>query len=108
MRHADVCTCRDCGVARLSSIMDGMPDTEGKLVVAFAGLQVGNAPFDSDQVALPYPEVLAAANRMCGILASLEALGGEHLQDPHAGPFSDLVVRMEDELRVLTRAWKRE
>lgn len=108
MRHADVCACRDCGVAALNAIMEEMPDTEGKAVVALAGLKLGISPLDVDRVALPYPEVLTSAQRMLAVVRTMGTIGSEHLQDPHAGPFSDLVERMEEELRVLTRSWKRD
>jgi hypothetical protein len=108
MRHADVCVCRDCGLARLNSIMAGMPDTEGKLTLAFAGIELGREGLNVDAVALPYPEVLAVHDRMTAVLDRMYELATVALEDPHAGPFDDMVAEMEEQLRLLRDSWKRD
>lgn len=110
MRHADVCTCRDCGVARLNAIMEGMPDTEGKLVVAFAGIQVGNAPLRSEDVALPYAEVNASAERMGALLDQIciEVSRHARLDGYMPDSVSELEGKMRAEINALGDSWRRD
>lgn len=107
MRHAIVCTCRACALARFDRLMEDMPDSEGKLAVAVAAIQLGGEPLDVGVVALPYPEVLAVVERMDARLEELRTLCSEALEDPHHGPADDLVAALERDLRVLRGSWDR-
>lgn len=109
MRHAEVCTCRDCGVARLTAIMDGMPDGEGKLVCAIAGLNVGMEPFVPEAVALPYPEVLAAAERMGALLDQMciEVSRHARLDGYMPDSVSELEGKLRTEINALGDSWRR-
>ncbi len=108
MRHAEVCPCRDCGMVRLNRITDEMPDTEGKLVTAFAAFELSKDPMLAEQVALPYTEVLAVVQRIEKLVASLDDLKSQAVEDPHSGPMSDLIESIQTELKSLTFAWRRE
>lgn len=106
MRHAAVCSCRDCGIATLTAIMEGMPDADGKMTVAVAAMQAGCESLRVEDVALPYVEVLTVAERMEARLLRLNGFLGE-LQDPHAGPAADLIEELEGDLRILRLSWRR-
>ena len=104
--HAVVCTCRDCGVTRLGSIMDGMSDSEGKLAVALAGVKVAMEPMRVENVALPYEAVLAVALELEERIDHLQELLDEGLNDPHSGPAADLVSEIQAGIGVLKRSWR--
>lgn len=106
MRHATVCACRDCGVANLSAIMEGIPDEEGKLVVAVAAIRLGRESLQVDSVALPYAEILATAQQLEGELIRLTELV-RRLPDPYCGPAMDLIEEIEGQLRTLRDSWRR-
>lgn len=107
MRHAEVCTCRDCGSARLGALMEGAEDEGARLAFAVAAIQVGCESFVPERVALPYPEVLATAERIEKLLVDLEELV-ETVPDPYFGPMGDLIAHIEVECSRLRRAWRRE
>jgi hypothetical protein len=108
MRHADVCTCRDCGVARLEAIMSGMPDEEGKLILAVVGIKLGCEPLRIEQVALPYEEVLAMTQRMEAKIALLQSKISRFMPDPECGGADDLISSIESDLRTLRDSWRRD